>query len=151
MDSCHQTHLLGHVLAQVLKRLTPQASLAQSANLGSQFWVKYWIEPSEIPQAAQIEQEMRKIINTSRNFSHKTIDLDHLESLFPGQVLKQEEGHRLSQDSKTVAAYQLDEMVDFCNCQNKRLQDFQSLQNCRWSALDWQRSPEGLIAVAQRC
>jgi hypothetical protein len=142
----HQSHLLGHLASLALRRLDPCLSVAASKNVTGKFWVPLFTPELPAVGLLELHNGIRRLASQAQVFRHRQLSLAELQNFFPGQTWKQSEGRGLSRDGTTVAGYELDGGVDFCDCRRKELADVRDLVHCQLSRLTWEKR-EGVYCL----
>jgi threonyl-tRNA synthetase len=129
LSAKHANHLLGHILATVIRREFSSAEILQSKDHNNRFWVEATL-PGLISEEHlnSWKQNMHELIFSAKTFCPVVITLDEISHIFPRQEYKKAEAIKLAEKhGNIIPGYQLEEQVDFCSCKMKSLDHIKEL------------------------
>lgn len=108
-------HSLSHLLAYSVKQLYPGAQNAIGPAIENGFYqdfeMKEVINDEDLPS---IEQKMKEVLKTWRDFEKKEVTLDEALEIFSDNKYKQQLAREFAEGGKTLTIYTSGEFVDLC-------------------------------------
>jgi threonyl-tRNA synthetase len=114
-------HLLAHVLVATGARRWPQATLGDSGETSTGFFADFAMP--DVPGAAELArlgEAMARLLSEFRTFRGLRVTPAEARSLFAAQPWKQHVVEALAELDATIGLYELDGVIDVCDCAIKR-------------------------------
>lgn len=133
--SAHKTkHLLSHVLVAAGAHRWPRVGLGESGETPTGFYADFALTDSlSDDDLASLGDDMARILRDFRSFRGFGAALDDARQLFAGQPWKQHVIERLAESQPSVGLYELDGVVDLCECAIKAPRELRAIHPEKFS------------------
>jgi len=108
-------HSLAHVMAASIQKLFKNVKFAGGPAIENGFYYDFESEHKFTPDDfSEIENMMRKIIESNHNFEQKIISLEEAKEIFKEQPYKMEWLQEYDENGEKLSIYTVDDFVDLC-------------------------------------
>ena len=108
-------HSLAHVMAASIQKLFKNIKFAGGPAIENGFYYDFESEHKFTPDDfSEIENMMRKIIESNHNFEQKIISLEEAKEIFKDQPYKMEWLQEYDENGEKLSIYTVDDFVDLC-------------------------------------
>lgn len=108
-------HSLAHVMAASIQKLFKNVKFAGGPAIENGFYYDFESDHKFTPDDfSEIENMMRKIIESNHNFEQKIISLEEAKEIFKEQPYKMEWLQEYDENGEKLSIYTVDDFVDLC-------------------------------------
>ena len=108
-------HSLAHVMAASIQKLFKNVKFAGGPAIENGFYYDFESDHKFTPDDfSEIENMMRKIIESNHNFEQKIISLEEAKEIFKDQPYKMEWLQEYDENGEKLSIYTVDDFVDLC-------------------------------------
>ncbi len=108
----HKRHTLAHLLAAAVKELYPEAQPTLGPSIDNGFYYDFDTLPD--PELKALEKQMRKLLPSWTEFTHKEVSAEEAREFFAGNKYKLELIEEISAKGEVITLYTCGDFTDLC-------------------------------------